>query len=107
MKTEEFRAMEPKDSTLPLLALKVGGKGHKETGQLPEAGKRKEIDPAWNLEKRMQPRHTLILTQSDSCQISDLQNCKIITVNAIFVKFFNSSNRKFMHSTDKTCFLYK
>lgn len=103
---EEFRVMQHKDSTLPLLALKVEEKGHKETGPLQEAGKRQEIDPAWNPEKRMQPCHTLILTQSDSHQISDLQNCKI-TVNIIFVKFFNSSNRKFMHSTGKTCFLYK
>lgn len=58
---EEFRAVQPKDSTLPLFVLKVRERGHKETGQLWEDGKRKEIDPAWNLEKRMQPRHTLIL----------------------------------------------
>lgn len=42
----------------------------------PEAGKGKEADSPWGLQKGMQPCDTLLLAQRDLCQIPDLQTVR-------------------------------
>ena len=57
---------------------------------------RKQILPG-DLQKELSPAHALILAQGDSYWTSDLQNCKIISLNCFshqFVITCYSSNRK-------------